>query len=221
MNTVEWLICAFYKDENDLPRLHSIETALLRDVNKIRSALTLKPPMPKLTVKGIALDRLPPWRRGDDNHVVLSIVTHFINAFTQRMTYRYGALITDRDLFVEYGLIDWFEPLAKSNYFDHRNYPERFFCCFGDTPSQGMCCTETSDQLCAKYTSAGCAACQSGIGLLTCKHTCYWHLVGLMLGLGEGRRTGGGKKKQAGEIKETNALIKQLLHPSHQTPYIY
>lgn len=117
---------------------------------------------------------------GSDALVEISIASHIRKRRGELDSLRALAFLLDRNLLINNNMKDMFTCIVKYRFFDPVREPTHFMCCFGDTPESGMRCSLSSNNICKTY--GWCAKCKSDDILAKCKHTCYWHLIGLMLG---------------------------------------
>ncbi|MCL2224711.1 MAG: hypothetical protein FWB96_07070 [Defluviitaleaceae bacterium] len=181
MPTHQWLIAALCDEETNTKQ---IELALLNDINKAKNdfAAIESKPFPydvELLFEWIPISEIEPGiNRGYDNLVELSIASRIrTKKQLHDLTLRGLAMLLDRDLLIRNNLGDIFAPIVKYPFFNPTREPAHFMCCFGDTPSDGMRCAVTSNNVCLTY--GWCATCDT---VANCRHTCYWHLLKLLLG---------------------------------------
>ena len=196
-----------------------IENVINGDIENIISKQSTTPKLhfPKITVKGIDVSTLRP-RDKSDTQVEISVVSLIRNDFASNTQLRGMALLLDRDLMVKNGVENKYLTIVKHGYFSTRRYPGHYMCCFGGTPSDGMRCSETVDKKCLDYTHSTCTACKKKDNIVvSCKHTCYWYLISVLLGLVKPR--GNAIGSQTNELREAD--IVSCFPVPYKTPHIY
>lgn len=203
-----WLIAALSDDDTDTDK---IERDLHRDVMNLLNhpEVEPKPLEPNIVFIWIHIYDIEPrfsgHKDGLDKKVALSVVTHITNKLGDSLVNPPLALLLDRSLLIRNHLDDAIQPIISHPFFNPVREPARFVCCYGDTPSNGMRCTEVSETVCP---FAGCTACNRKDASASCRHTCYWQLIGMLL---EGRSV----HRQGSQ--RVNESVKRLIPPV----YIY
>jgi hypothetical protein len=178
----KWLIAAFYDEETDMEQ---IEQNVLDDVARYRGCSKKEcPDKPELTFIWRSIDklRLEGIFRNYDNYFVEHKVTPWIQKEFRNETKKYIGLtlLLDREMLNRNGKEDLFTPVIRCKFFTYRSKIFHFACCFGGTPNGMRDNTETV--VICPYSTHGCSVCPDDETLHTCNHTCYWQLIGLLLG---------------------------------------
>ncbi|MCL2577226.1 MAG: hypothetical protein FWE27_04150 [Defluviitaleaceae bacterium] len=177
----QWLIAALCDEKTNI---NEIELTLRDDITRIMNeyATLEDKPFPytiDLVFEWIPISEIEPGiNSGFDEFFELSIASHIIKRIGN-LTLRALAMLLDRNLLKENNLEHLFTRIVKHRFFNPTRQPTHFMCCFGDTPSNDMRYREPSPSVC--HTYGWCAKCSDNT-LVNCRHTCYWHLLGLMLG---------------------------------------
>jgi hypothetical protein len=91
------------------------------------------------------------------------------------------ALLIDRDLFMAKNADSLFVNLVRHRYFKSNIDPAQFAYCYGGVPMRRRGGETEDDVICPTWRRS-CGINCADIQLKTCKHTCYWQLIGMMLG---------------------------------------
>lgn len=206
MHMPKWLIGAIYDDQT--PK-DSIEYYLKADTeniwNSLKSENNISLPAPELVFEWMDIERLKPWfsgyKKGLDEKGEVGVTSRLTQKYRELTPNPAIALLMDRDLMIRHKLSEMFTVLVKDEYFNldkdverlrepskdsweykpNRDVYRRFICCFGGiSPKKGgMRRKDSTMDRCTSFSGSGCAGCGEA---LSCRHTCYWYLVGLMLG---------------------------------------
>jgi len=232
----KWLIAAICDDAT--PKAQ-IEFELAKDINDIRNDPTIKdkPPEPDLNFEWIDIEDIKPRHRGRqhglDSKGEITVISHMRERYRQLMPRPVMALLLNRDLMYAHELKGMFESILKdpffnldadidrqlkpsmgsSGYIPNLDVDRRFVYCFGSTTDVyiTMRCRDKSNNKCSIFARTGCAGCRKNVA--ECCHTCYWYLVGMIVGAHH-------LPKPNPNTPETMARIKNIL-PYANAPYIY
>ena len=203
-----WLIAAIHDD--DTPR-RQIEREIDGDIRSIYENLLVdpKPILPDLVYEWIHMDQVEPHFSGYSENLDDKVEISVKAPIQRRLRKLYTApvaLLLNRELFTERKLGSFFTAIMDDPFFHPRRYPEHFICCFGGVPDYRIKC-DLKGVPC--HTFAGCVKCTHPTNKpIDCCHTCYWHLIGLLL---EGRSSSRQGKRQI------NSSVKAIIPPV----YIY
>ena len=179
-----WLIAAIHDD--DTPR-GKIEMDIDGDIRSIYENPNVdpKPAIPEPVYEWIHIDKVEPRFSGHDKNLDDKVELGIRAPIQRRLRKLYSvpvALLLNRRIFEERRLDKFLSAVMRDPFFDSRRNPERFICCFGGVPDYRINCKEKGVPC---HTFAGCTSCNHPSNTPSdCHHTCYWHLIGLML---EGR----------------------------------
>ena len=90
------------------------------------------------------------------------------------------ALLLDRDTLDCRDVAGSFLPTLQSLYFKQIYEPEHYIYCFGGEQDIMTCQDTNRGRICPVTDGRGCCDCPYNTQT-TCKHTCYWHLIGRLL----------------------------------------
>ena len=206
--TYKWLIAALC-DDNMITQ--GMEQMIGNDVSDIKNNPCLIPFPYNIDFEflWIPITRLKKRFKGYDDFVELTVVSPIRSKFGNSDDFIALYLLLDRNLLKQYGLEDRFAQIVKHPYFNTDKYSYHLLCCFGDTPKDGMRCRLPSQLNCDTFT--GCSNCRQAEKLPSCKHTCYWHFIAVLLGA---------VNKPRELNRKANLKIRELL-PSPLKPFIY
>jgi len=178
----KWLIAAYYDDKTNREQIEQNirdDAACYRGFSKKEKPyecelLFIWNPISKLRLEGL-------FRNYDDYFVEHKVTPWILKEFRSATKNYMGlTLLVDRDMLARNGKLELFVPIVRCDFFSYRSKVFHFACCFGGV-AEGMRASHESTDTC-EYATHGCSVCPDDITLSTCNHTCYWHLIGLILG---------------------------------------
>jgi len=209
--TRRWLIAAYYDNQTNIKQ---VEQDICGDLDKFKGYSMTQPFPYDLTLDFLWFDIASIGLKGnkDDYNFYLNY-----NGIVPVMTEKYATvgsyiglvLLLDRDLLIRNAINDLYVPIIKLDFFKAKKHPFNFVCCFGGTPKDGMRCDVLPESnLVCQIRAHGCTTCEPNEKLALCNHTCYWFLIGLLLGA---------YKKP----KQSNAHSNEEIRKALPLPYIY
>ena len=204
----KWLIAAIHDDDTPC---RQIERQINDDIRTIyeNPLVDPKPMIPDLVYEWIHIDKIEPHFSGYKNNLDDKVEISVKAPIQKKLRKLYSApvaLFFNRELFMARELGKAFAAIMNDPFFHPMRYPEHFICCFGGVPDYRIRCDEKGVPC---HTFVGCAKCNHPTNNpIDCCHTCYWHLIGLLL---EGRSS----SRQG--TKQINNSVKTIIPPV----YIY
>jgi len=201
-----WILAVIYDDRTNKA---SIERTLCCDVMDIfnNPKVNPKPRLPNFHFVWIHADkleqRLSGHKQGLDALVEISIISSIRVALGKNLDKPSVALLLDNDLMVRYNLEDTVPSIVKHGFFKPSREPLHFVFCYGNLPNGDMRHRDESPKVCML---SGCVLCKKNP--VTCRHTCYWQMIGAFLG---------GLHANRQEGQKLNESVRKLIPP----PYIY
>jgi len=178
--TRKWVVIAVCEDAAELQQMILNMRQDLRDeMQKYESKMGRAFPYEvELIPKHIPVNSLQRRDLDGDKYCETCIGTYIRKATSLAKDQLHGlTLILNRDLLARHGIGDKFADIVKNNFFKRVPNPRNIICCFGGVPDENMRHHIPSNATCPAFK--GCSLCTSQPE--KCNHTCYWHLIGLVL----------------------------------------
>jgi len=185
----KWLVAGFY---DKTPPINAITQELTKDINLYKKHTSKlnpqKPYNPQVSCElrnWINVNALIPsdhqpkiWTNGEanrfvDNNVVARLRREFNRA---DQDYAHMAVLLDIELFNSKNAADIAEIIVNHPYFRPDRDTIPYVCCFWGTMAINRAIPSANGRDCKQVRCSSCPQ------IKTCKHTCYWRLIGTMLG---------------------------------------